>query len=118
MVEYEENDETLVFDPKNNRLTVPLEKRCLENLKKIVDATRAQIIVSSSWRDFDGMMEFLEYALGLYEITISGKTSKALYNSRGGEVSKYIKDNNGSKYVILDDQHSESFAECNLGNFV
>ena len=64
------------------------------------------------------MMEFLEYALSIYGMTISGKTSKVLYNSRGGEISKYIKENNEAKYVILDDQHSESFSECNLTNFV
>ena len=40
------------------------------------------------------------------------------YNGRGKEISLYLEEYGSPKYVILDDEHAESFAEYKLTNFV
>ena len=51
-----EDDSDFLFDKKSGS---PLEKRCLNNLIQILLKTGAKIVVTSTWRMFLDMMQFL-----------------------------------------------------------
>ncbi len=94
------------------------------NLKKIVDATGAAIVLSSDWRlvrddrehgkDYRYLVRRLKTVAGL---DISGHTDDISWSSRGDEIRKYLNDHpEVTGYVVLDDIPFTSFETCNLGD--
>ena len=92
------------------------------NLRKIVAATGARIILSSDWRlvrnhperkkDYRYLVIRLRITASL---TIDGHTDDIRWNRRGHEIRKYLKDHPEIKeYVILDDLPFRDFAVQNL----
>lgn len=81
---------------------VPLA-RPLQNLKHIVDETGAQIVVTSSWREYPAALRKLEIALMVFELRIAGRTP-ALPTNRPDEIQTWLnKHPEVKRYVILDD---------------
>ena len=74
-LDYEENDNTLLFDP-NDKYS-PLEKRCLSNLKDLIEKTQAKIVLTTTWRNNSEMREtllkYLEMS-GIPNNTVLGDT--------------------------------------------
>ena len=78
--------------------------RPLQNLKHIVDKTGANIIVTSSWREYPAALRKLEIALMVFELHIAGRTP-ALPTNRPDEIQTWLSDHPEVKrYVILDDE--------------
>ena len=90
-----------LFDPK-----------AVENLRRIVDASKAEIVITSSWRYIHGVdvLRQMWEERGLPG-KIYGVTSMDKLGSRGDEVEEFLKDAFGdcrNDYLILDD-------ECDYG---
>lgn len=84
----------LLFSPK-----------AVSNLKKIVDATNASIVVTSTWRYIHGLHELKEM---WEERSLPGKLMgilpcDSLQPTRGEEISEYLSGLGKLSYVILDD---------------
>lgn len=91
-------------------------QRCVDNLKKIIDSTNAQIVISSTWKDsgltiMKEMWDYRELPGKVIDITPSAQEVveagiEEFYDlvSRGSEISLWISKNNfKGKYIILDD---------------
>ncbi len=91
---------------------VPLEISLLENLAWLVKTCGAHIVLSTTWRTFPELREFLMDALahaGISRETIVGDTPFLRGKSRGQEISMWLQAHPEYKrFVILDDQHEES----------
>ena len=94
----------------------------LKNLKKIVLETKANIVISSTWRKSDILMNELKEYLEKYEISqyLIGKTDNyiGINKERGDEIRKWINDNkhlNIETFVIIDDDiDMREFTNTNL----
>lgn len=82
----------------------PLNSRCLKNLQTLVDNTRADIVISSSWRILYPISSLSKMfkEVGL-KINIVGQTRNLPNYIRGEEVESYLDNISHKKYVILDD---------------
>lgn len=79
----------------------------LDCLKAIVDATNAQIVLSSSWRYHKSDFNDAKNALRNVELVIMDKT-KELPRGRGAEISEWLgRHSEVDSYVILDDHDDE-----------
>lgn len=100
----------------NYQCEVPLNKALLENLAFAVKATNAKVIVSSSWREFDDMVETLEGFLEGVGIRHCGLTEPNC--SKGVSIERYLEahDCEIGNYVVIDDDYTlESYFD---GHFV
>ena len=75
-------------------------------LKQIVDSTNAKIVLSTSWReiwnsDLDISLKLKDYFYS-FDLSVYDVTKNINYN-RPLEISAWLKENNVSSYVILDD---------------
>ena len=127
---FEPGDPTLVHDP--TRENVPLERRCLEQLARMAAEGEAAVVVSSTWRLHDDMRAFLFDCLREYGVEILGGGSgtggaDAIWGTpdlgsagRGAEVFQWLQrwrqaqqqqglPSSPVRYVVLDDNHVESF---------
>lgn len=90
---------------------IGLEAEYLNNLKKIVDATGAEIVLSSTWRLSQthsgrlivGMYEYLEKRLLEIGLKIKDITPDMNGNRRGYEIIEWINNNKVDRFVVLDD---------------
>ena len=81
-----------------------LYEPALERLKRIVDATNAHIVVSSSWRRIPTAYGHLKDWLEKYGMTIWDKTPY-VGGCRGDDITAWFNRNPGEwSYVILDDE--------------
>lgn len=108
----------LVHDPMGQGV-VPLDPVCISALHRLVTTADAHIVVTSTWRRDRGLKAFLLYALkeaGLGH-RVLGYTP--VLGDRGREVVTYLTsrgvDAGGHPFVVLDDEHTESFHAANLG---
>lgn len=95
----------------------------VKRLRKIVDATDAAIILSSSWRlgynkDFHSLENHIKYLsnkLGKQHLRVVGSTP-SLKNNRGHEIQEWLKKNDDivTEWVVLDDEYFNDFDECNI----
>lgn len=81
-----------------------LEDRAILLLKQIIDATGADVVVSSTWRDDPKAMEHLLVQLAAYDIWPIGSTPRTNLR-RGDDISQWLERYDGyiESYVILDD---------------
>ena len=125
--DYEEGDATLIFDPRGQEF--PLERSCVAQLLRLVEAAAAVVVLSSTWRLEPGMRRFLLEALaagGIGEAVVVGSTPNlpggGRLGGRGAEVRAWLADQHPlsvARFVLLDDGHAESFAAHELsGSFV
>lgn len=92
-----------------------IDLKAVELLNKLTDATKAKIVVTSSWRACFDLQDIFNYA-GIKE-PISGITPYLDSRHRGREISEWLKDiKKPYKYVILDDDND--MLEEQLNNFV
>lgn len=94
------------------------DPRAVANLHKIVAATNARIVISSSWRyihrlgSLRMMWSVRELPYEIYEVIPAG----ASYISRGEEIGCYLKAHPTDNYVIIDDL--DDFTESQHSHFV
>lgn len=83
-----------------------LDPRAIVQLRKIVETTNAQIVLSSSWRWEKALRDKVHYQLRKKDIDFADTTTLQtdITLSRGREVEDYLyKHPEIEKYVILDD---------------
>ena len=91
----------LLFDPE-----------CVKNLKYIIDSTGADIVVSSTWKDFMTYQEILDMwkyrGLPGFVTDVTPTVSK----HRGDEIDAWLKEcHEECNYVIIDDLDAGNFNE-------
>ena len=92
-----------VFDPN-----------CVHNLRRIIDNTGADIVVSSSWKHFMTYKEFLEMwdARGLPGFVTDVTPIPDMRRNRGDEIDAWLNECNVEcQYVIIDDLDGSNFNE-------
>lgn len=72
------------------------------NLRAIIEATGANIVVSSSWRTMGINRLKTMWELRDMPGKIIGLTP-SMWTQRGGEIAEYLRENPCDKYVIIDD---------------
>lgn len=74
----------------------------IKQLKRLIDATDAKVILSSSWRNYPDAMKHLATQLAAYDIFIYGVTPN-VGPQRGDDISEWLANHPVDNYVILDD---------------
>lgn len=90
---------------------MPFNPRSLKNLRKILKATDAKLILSSSWRGSDRCMIVLKARLAEYGIKISDQTD-FIDGKRGIEINKWLQEK-GMKRIIYADNKPIEVLDCN-----
>lgn len=95
------------FDMCNSRDKRVSNRQAIMWLNKLCIETKAEIVISSTWRidsDLEELKEILTNSGLLSEIKIVGKTPWLSGQTRGEEINVYLQENkNISAFVILDD---------------
>lgn len=93
----------IVFDPD-----------CIRNLGRIIEATGAKIVVSSTWKDFMSYKDFLD----MWEYRnlpgfVTDTTPSSKFNKcRGDQIDAWLKEcPTDCEYVIIDDMDHSQFHE-------
>lgn len=86
----------------------PFDEKCLENFKRLVDETDANIVVSSTWRLFESNRVKLLETLRKYDLDtkIIGYTPyyHRDFMPRGYEIEGWLRENEFTgEFIILDD---------------
>ena len=108
---YADGDPTLLFDPKKGTFS-PLERRCVSELVRVVDATGCAVVLSTSWRLDEGLRQFLVGALAEKGVAVIGDTPSlpSSQGGRGAEVAAWLASaKHAGSWCILDDGHAKSF---------
>lgn len=107
------------------------DKKCLENLAKITKTTGAKIVLISSWRmvyDENGRAKhkwaaIFEHNLELFGMELFAR-APYLGDKRSDEVSLFLRENDVSNYLIIDDtdydyskNHPENWVRTDPANF-
>lgn len=79
-----------------------LEYRAIELLKRIIDATGADVVITSTWRMRAVQMTHLLDQLARFDIYPIAVTPR-LNTDRGDEISAWMQHYDVESYVILDD---------------
>lgn len=83
-----------------------IDRNAIKKLKRIVDKTGAEIVVSSTWRKFNEDMQVLATRLSVYGLNIMSKTPVLCNKERGHEITAWFESHPEYKdatYIILDD---------------
>lgn len=95
----------------SDRYGLLFDKKCVTNLKKIIDATNADIVVTSSWKldmNLEKLQEMWKYR------KLPGKiidVTPNLIGSRSDEISAWLEAHKciDIQYVIIDDMSADYF---------
>ena len=92
----------LLFDPE-----------CVKNLKYIIDSTGADIVVSSTWKDFMTYQEILDmWKCRRLPGHVTDVTPSTGNHKRGDEIDGWLKEcHTECNYVIIDDLDVSNFNE-------
>ncbi len=94
-----------------------ISSELVKKLKEIIDATGAEIVLSSDWkndwksRGQDGI--YLDKKLAEYDLKIIDCTEDIDWSKRGAEILLYVKKHKIKTFVIFDDREFE-FRKCGL----
>ena len=108
-----------------NSIFIGIDNKYVKNLKKIIDATDAQIVLSSTWRihqvknnqnlnESVDCLKYLKKKLDKYGLHYVSTTPHINHYKRGTEIKQWIEQNNDitiDGWVILDDQFFFDFDE-------
>ena len=104
--------------PKKDAWGPLFDPRAVANLQKIVEATDARIVISSSWRyihklgSLRMMWEVRGLPCGIHDVI----PHEATYISRGEDIDWYLEKHGRLNYVIIDDD--SDMCDYQLFNFV
>lgn len=73
----------------------------IKQLKRLIDATNAKVVLSSSWRNHPDAMKHLATQLAAYNIFVYGVTPN-VGPQRGDDISEWLANHPIDNYVILD----------------
>ncbi|KAF5842765.1 hypothetical protein DUNSADRAFT_5137 [Dunaliella salina] len=78
---------------------------CMAQLKRVIRETGAHIILSSSWRCFEGTRNQLALALGKHGLLFADCTPR-LVDGRAEEILRYLQQHGGEvdRWAVVDDE--------------
>ena len=100
--------------PGNDLYGTVFDPNCVHNLRRIIDNTGADIVVSSSWKHFMTYKEFLEMwdARGLPGFVTDVTPIPEMRRNRGDEIDAWLNECNVEcQYVIIDVLDGSNFNE-------
>lgn len=108
---------------ENGNVVTKFDDRCISNLSKIVEETRCSIVISSTWKVPNHLMDILEEELfpKLPKGCVAGCTYTFIpQRRREEEITKYLAEHAGEidNYVIVDDYDFELKSFLNSGHCV
>lgn len=105
----QETDEYgVIFDPM-----------CIKNLETIIKSTRADIVVTSSWKYLMSYEELLKMWNARNLPGFITDTTPNISNHRGDEIDAWIREcKTECEYVIIDDLDSRNFNEHHLPHLI
>lgn len=92
-------------DLKNAHTLLFIDSTKVERLNRIISATDARLVLSSTWRRFDYCVEYLKQHMELVGQTPVGVKEQwsGNYTRRGKEIQAWLDTFPIKKYIILDD---------------
>ena len=100
--------------PCNDEYGAVFDPYCIQNLKRIIDETGADIVVSSSWKYMMGYQDFLNMwkDRGLPGFVTDITPNPIDRRNRGDEIDAWIEEcRTECKNVIIDDLEANNFNE-------
>lgn len=97
---------------------IGLNKQCCEQLKRVVDTTKAEIVLVSTWKmwwstDYDKCKydgKYLSDTLAEYGISILDKTDGPCGEGRGQGILDYLESHSDiESYIIIDDEIFDNY---------
>lgn len=107
--------------PECDKFGVVFEPDCIKNLKYIIDNTGADIVVSSSWKDFMSYKEILEMwkYRNLPGFVTDVTPIPSHRRNRGDEIDAWLDECNVEcQYVIIDDLDADNFNEHQISRLL
>jgi hypothetical protein len=96
--------------PECDEYGVVFDPSCVENLKYIIEQTGADIVVSSSWKDYMSYKEMLEMWEKRYLPGFVIDMTPAVSRHRGDEIDAWLTEcPKECQYVIIDDLDASNF---------
>ena len=100
--------------PGNDQYGAIFDPYCIRNLKRIIEETEADIVVSSSWKYMMGYQDFLNMwkDRGLPGFITDVTPNPVDRRKRGDEIDAWIEEcKTECQYVIIDDLEANNFNE-------
>lgn len=98
--------------PEKDKYGVVFAPDCIANLRRIIDETGADIVVSSTWKDFMTYKEILEMWEYRKLPGFDTDTTPTCSRKRGDEIDSWLEESNTEcEYVIIDDMDETQFNE-------
>lgn len=98
--------------PEKDKYGVVFDPDCIANLRRIIDETGADIVVSSTWKDFMTYKEILEMWEYRKLPGFVTDTTPTCSRKRGDEIDSWLEEcNTECEYVIIDDMDETQFNE-------
>ena len=98
--------------PEKDKYGVVFAPDCIANLRRIIDETGADIVVSSTWKDFMTYKEILEMWEYRKLPGFVTDTTPTCSRKRGDEIDSWLEEcNTECEYVIIDDMDETQFNE-------
>ncbi len=105
----------------NDEFGAVFDPNCVKCLKKIVDKTGAEVVVTSSWKSLMSFGEMLDMweKRGLPGELIDMTSTTSTCRNRGDEIDAWLKEcKEDCQYVILDDIDESNFNEHQLPRLI
>jgi hypothetical protein len=116
-----ENDEYLNMDMYDlGAVYYDWDKKAVEYLRQLCIKTNAEIVITSSWRNYSPLSRIKDYfRLHDLDTYITGETPQISEKSRCDEINEYLKDHHDiRKFAILDDAYIYKFEAAYPEQFV
>lgn len=98
--------------PYKDKFGILFDPDCVRNLGRIIDATGADIVVTSTWKDFMTYKEILEMWEYRQLPGFVTDTTPTCSRHRGDEIDAWLNDCRAEcEYVIIDDMDESQFNE-------
>lgn len=96
--------------PESDKYGVLFDPECVRCLGKIIDRTGADIVISSTWKDFMDYSQILEMWKDRELPGFVTDTTPTCSRRRGDEIDEWLKEcKEDCDYVIIDDLDSSQF---------
>lgn len=101
-----------VLHPFNGANSTIFHKSCMQILKRIISETNAEIVLSSSWRNFASMRNRLQANLHEYGLDFNrwvepdsaSYTSESVSGQKMSKILSFVLAHNPPEWVVLDDE--------------
>eukprot|EP00300_Choanocystis_sp_HF-7_P026324 c29324_g1_i1.p1 GENE.c29324_g1_i1~~c29324_g1_i1.p1 ORF type:complete len:167 (-),score=27.86 c29324_g1_i1:71-571(-) len=122
LLDFEENDPTLIFDSADHIL-FPIERSCLAALAAVLqEFDDCRVVVSSTWRLDPPSKSFLTRAFSEFGLAsyLVGDTPNLPGFGRGTEILRWLETHaiNSQNFVVIDDEHTNDFIRVGIGQRV